>query len=69
MSKPAAIPAEVSTLPRRRQRDHHAGGVTAGIDLALGLVERRHDDPAADRIAGQIEYQRPAQTAATRMLE
>lgn len=33
-----------------------AGGVTAGIDLALRLVERQHDTAAAERAAGQIEY-------------
>ncbi len=33
-----------------------AGGVTAGIDLALRLVERQHDKSVATRVAGQIEY-------------
>jgi transcriptional regulator GlxA family with amidase domain len=34
------------------------GGVTAGIDLALWLVERRLGAPAAARAAEAIEYQR-----------
>ncbi|MGI8904321.1 MAG: DJ-1/PfpI family protein [Solirubrobacteraceae bacterium] len=32
------------------------GGVTAGIDLALRLLERRHGGAAAERAAEQIEY-------------
>jgi len=35
-----------------------AGGVTAGLDLALHLVEREFGEELADRIAGYIEYQR-----------
>jgi transcriptional regulator GlxA family with amidase domain len=34
------------------------GGVTAGIDLALWLVERRLGAPAAERAAQTIEYTR-----------
>ena len=35
-----------------------AGGVTAGIDLALHLVEREFGEELADRIAGYVEYER-----------
>jgi transcriptional regulator GlxA family with amidase domain len=35
-----------------------SGGVTAGIDLALWIVELRHGLVAADRAAAQIEYAR-----------
>lgn len=35
-----------------------AGGVTAGIDLALWLVERHWGQPLADRIAREMEYER-----------
>lgn len=35
-----------------------AGGVTAGIDLALYLVEREIDPELADQIAGEMEYER-----------
>ena len=34
-----------------------AGGVTAGLDLALHLVEREFGGDLADRIAGYIEYE------------
>ncbi len=30
--------------------------MTAGLDLALRLVERKHDKSFATRVAGQIEY-------------
>lgn len=35
-----------------------AGGLTAGLDLALWLTERHHGTAAADRAAAGIEYQR-----------
>jgi len=35
-----------------------AGGVTAGLDLALHLVERESGPATADRIAETIEYER-----------
>jgi transcriptional regulator GlxA family with amidase domain len=35
-----------------------AGGVTAGIDLALWLVERHWGQSLADRIAQEMEYER-----------
>jgi len=35
-----------------------SGGVTAGIDLALWLVQRRYGTPAAERAAESIEYER-----------
>lgn len=35
-----------------------AGGVTSGLDLALHLVEREWGAELADRIAGEIEYER-----------
>ncbi|MBV8988011.1 MAG: DJ-1/PfpI family protein [Solirubrobacterales bacterium] len=35
-----------------------SAGVTAGIDLALRLVERQLGAPAAERVARQIEYPR-----------
>ncbi|HEY5321050.1 MAG TPA: DJ-1/PfpI family protein [Galbitalea sp.] len=35
-----------------------AGGLTAGIDLALWIVERELGTAAADRVATSIEYQR-----------
>jgi transcriptional regulator GlxA family with amidase domain len=35
-----------------------AGGVTAGLDLALHLVERLAGDAVADRVAGEMEYER-----------
>lgn len=34
------------------------GGVTAGIDLALALIERRHGVAAAERAAEELEYGR-----------
>ncbi len=35
-----------------------SGGLTAGLDLGLWLVERHHGTAAADRAAASIEYQR-----------
>lgn len=35
-----------------------AGGVTAGIDMALWLVERHHGRPLADTIAREMEHER-----------
>lgn len=35
-----------------------SGGVTAGIDLALWVVERFYDRQLADRLARRMEYQR-----------
>jgi transcriptional regulator GlxA family with amidase domain len=35
-----------------------AGGVTAGIDLALRLVERLADRGVADDVATRLEYAR-----------
>jgi hypothetical protein len=35
-----------------------SGGVTAGIDLALWLVQREWGQTLADRIAREIEYER-----------
>lgn len=35
-----------------------AGGVTAGIDLALHIVEREFDRTVADRVAAEMEYER-----------
>jgi len=35
-----------------------AGGLTAGLDLGLWLIERHHGTAAADRAASGIEYQR-----------
>lgn len=34
-----------------------AGGVTAGIDLALHIVEREFDRSVADRVATEMEYE------------
>ncbi len=35
-----------------------SGGVTAGIDMALWLVERRWGKPLADAVARGMEYER-----------
>ena len=40
-----------------------AGGVTAGIDLALHLVERAFGEAVADRVATVIEYERRYEAA------
>ena len=41
-----------------------AGGVTAGLDLALHLVERFADAAIAERVAAEIEYERQGAVAA-----
>jgi transcriptional regulator GlxA family with amidase domain len=35
-----------------------AGGVTAGLDLALWLVEREFGDDVAEMVASEMEYER-----------
>ena len=40
-----------------------AGGVTAGLDLALHLVGREFGEDLAERIAGYIEYERHGRVA------
>lgn len=42
-----------------------AGGVTAGIDLALWLLEREFDETIADRVAREMEHERRGEVYVT----